>query len=97
MKGLVLHNGCIQWIARSLVMREVHGSGQSWLRIHYTQMTPSVGHGASTLALKPMGRINQSLKQRVPVALQNGDLTPQKLKEIIKKVNFKLYPLIYMF
>ena len=25
-----------------------------------------------------MGRVNQSLEQRVPVAPQNGDLSPQK-------------------
>ena len=28
----------------------------------------STGNGASTLALKPIGRVNQSLKQRIPVA-----------------------------
>ena len=28
--------------------------------------------------LKPMGRVNRNLKQRVLVSLQNGDLSPQK-------------------
>ena len=31
--------------------------------IHYTQATSSTGDGASTLALKPMGRVNRSPKQ----------------------------------
>ena len=39
----------------------------------------SAGKDGSTLALKPMGRVNQSPKQRVPVAPQNGDLSPQKI------------------
>ena len=30
----------------------------------------SAGHGASTIALKSMGRVIRSLKQRVPVAPQ---------------------------
>ena len=53
--------------------------GQSELtpRIHYVQVTGGAGNGASTLALKPMGGVNRSLKQRVPVA-------PQKIFE--KKV-----------
>ena len=38
----------------------------------------SVGDDGSTLALKPIGRANQILKQRAPVAPQNGDLSPQK-------------------
>ena len=33
----------------------------------------------STLALKPMGRVNQSPKQKVPVAPQNGYLSLQKM------------------
>ena len=41
---------------------------------------PSTGNDGSTLALKPMGRVNQSPKERVPVAPQNGDLSPQKIK-----------------
>ena len=44
----------------------------------------SMGDDGSTLALKPMGRVNQSLKQRAPVAPQNGDLSPQNfLKNLI--------------
>ena len=38
----------------------------------------STGDDGSALALKSMGRVNQSLKQRVSVTLQNGDLSPQK-------------------
>ena len=38
----------------------------------------SVSPDGSTLVLKPMGRDNRSLKQRVPVAPHNGDLSPQK-------------------
>ena len=44
------------------------------------QATLSAGSGASTLALKPMGRVNQSLKQRVLVVPQNGDLSLQQIK-----------------
>ena len=44
----------------------------------YTQATSSTGNCASTLALKPTGRVNQSLKQRAPVVPQNSDLSPQK-------------------
>ena len=42
----------------------------------------SAGDGATTLALKPMGRLNQSPKQRVPVAPQNGNLAPQIKKKL---------------
>ena len=38
----------------------------------------SAGDDGSTQALKPIGRFNRSPKQRVPVAPQNGDLSPQK-------------------
>ena len=41
----------------------------------------SAGDDGSTLALKPTGRVNRSLKQKAPVAPQNGDLSPQKLKK----------------
>ena len=34
--------------------------------------------GETTLVLKLMGRVNQSPKQRVPAALQNDGLSPQK-------------------
>ena len=47
-------------------------------RIHYTQARESTGDGVSTLGLKPMGGVNQSPKQREPVAPQNGDLSPEK-------------------
>ena len=43
-----------------------------------TKITPKFYDGASTQALKPMDRVNRSPKQRVPVAPQNGDLSPQK-------------------
>ena len=37
----------------------------------------------TTLALKPMGRVNRSPKQRVPVVPQNDDLSLQrKLQKI---------------
>ena len=42
-------------------------------------MTSSTGNGASTLALKAMDRINQSPKQRVPLAPQNGDIVTAKI------------------
>ena len=37
----------------------------------------SAGDDESSLALKPMGRVNWSLKQSGLVAPQNGDLSPQ--------------------
>ena len=37
----------------------------------------SMDDDGSTLALKPMGRVNQSPKQRALVAPQNGDLSLQ--------------------
>ena len=43
-------------------------------RIHYGQVTESAGNGVSTLTLKPMGGVNWSPKQRVPVAPQDGDI-----------------------
>ena len=52
--------------------------GNSELRMHYMQVTERVGNGASTLALKPIGRVNLSPKQRVPVAQQNGDIVTTK-------------------
>ena len=48
------------------------------LGIHYAQATEGTGDGAPTLALKPMGGVNQSLKQKVPVAPQNGDIVTAK-------------------
>ena len=54
------------------------------------QVTEGAGNGAPTLALKPMGRVNQSPKQRVPVAPQNGDiLTAKKKKKKKKKIKRK--------
>ena len=41
----------------------------------------STGDDGSTLALKPMGRVNPSRKQRAPVAPQNGDLHRNFFKE----------------
>ena len=49
------------------------------------QATESTGNGVSMLALKPMGRVNQSPKQRVQVARQNGDIVTAKIKK--KKKN----------
>ena len=42
------------------------------------QVTESAGDGTSTLALKPMGGVNRSPKQRVPVASQNDDIVTTK-------------------
>ena len=75
--------GVTQWIACSLHMWEVLGlppppqPGQSELT---PQVTSSAGDGASTLALKLMGGVNRSPKQRAPMVPQNGDLSPQKIK-----------------
>ena len=41
----------------------------------------------STLDLKPMGTVNRSLKRRAPVAQQNGDLSPQRLKKSLDAGN----------
>ena len=43
------------------------------------QMTDSADNDGSTLALKPMRRVNQSLTQKVPVAPQNGDIVTTKI------------------
>ena len=48
---------------------------------HYVQVTEE-WNGASTLALKPMGRVSRSPKQQVPVAPQNSDLPWLFKKEI---------------
>ena len=57
------------------------GKSELTHRIHYAQVISSTGNGASTLALKPMGGVNQSLKQRVPLAPQNGNIVTAKLKK----------------
>ena len=41
----------------------------------------NTGNGRSTLALKPMGRVNSSLRQRVPLAPYNGDHTTNFFKK----------------
>ena len=41
--------------------------------------THNIDSGASTLALKPMGGVNQSQKQRAPVASQNGEIITAKI------------------
>ena len=60
------------------------GKSEFSLRIHYAQTTERADNGASTLALKPVGRVNGSLKQRVPESPQTGDIVTAK----IKKKNF---------
>ena len=50
-------------------------------RIIMCKREQSMGDDGSTLALKPMGRVNWSPKQRAPVAPQKGDLSPQKFKK----------------
>ena len=52
------------------------------LKIYYVQVTESTGDGASTLPLKTLGRVNQTPKQRAPVAPQNVTLSPQRLKKM---------------
>ena len=52
------------------------------------QATESTGDDASTLALKPMGGVNRSPKQRVPVAPQNGDIVTAKLKKVVTIFEF---------
>ena len=61
------------------------GNSELTLRIIMHIQEQSAGDEASTLALKPMGRSNQSPKQIVPVAPQNGDLSPQK-KTLRKRI-----------
>ena len=69
-------------------MWEVAGSSPSQARDdsedHDAQKEKSAGVGAFILALKPMGRVNRSTKQRLPAAPQNDDLSPQKKKTKIK-------------
>ena len=66
------------------------GNSELTLGIHY--LTESAGNDGSTLALKPIDRVNRSPKQRASVAPQNGDLSPQKLKEKkCKSVTFQKY------
>ena len=62
----------------------------------------SAGNGGSILALKSMERVNWSPKQRVPVAPQNGDLSPQKnfkkdFRYECKTKLFKYFGLPYLF
>ena len=60
------------------------------LSIYYAQVTSSTGNGASTLALKPMGGVNQSPKQRVPVVPQIGHkIFFKKFKKVSVQVSKK--------
>ena len=59
-------------------MEQLLNIQNQYLSIHYAQVTESAGDVASTLALKPMGRVNWSPKQRAPVAPQNGDFVSTK-------------------
>ena len=53
------------------------------LRIHYAQGTKSTGNDTSTQALIPIGRVNRSPKQRVPLAPENGEIvTTKKVKDL---------------
>ena len=61
------------------------GNSELTLRIVICKGEQTAGDDWSILALKPMGRVNQSLKQRVPVAPQNGDFVTTKIK---KKFNW---------
>ena len=51
----------------------------------------SADDDGSTLALKPMARVNQSPKQRVPVTPQNSDLSPQKIKQMFVSSYLPVY------
>ena len=62
-------------------------------------MQATAGDDGSTLALKPTRIVNRSPKQRVSVAPQNSDLSPQKKKKK-KKKNFKklqTYQIVVMY
>ena len=56
-----IHSTCERFMTWALVSPELT------LRIHYAQGTLNTNDRASILTLKPMGRVNQSPKQRVPV------------------------------
>ena len=63
------------------------GNSELTQRIHYKQPTESAADGVSILALKPMGRVNRSPKQRVPAAKQNDNIVIAKiLKKTIKSI-----------
>ena len=47
---------------------------QLTMRIIKHKQEQSTGNLASILALKPMNRVNQDPKQKVPMTPQNGDL-----------------------
>ena len=66
------------------------GNSELTLRIITHKQEQITGNDGPTLALKPMGRVNHSLKQRISVAPQDGDLSPQKC--FLK--NFKLYSIM---
>ena len=68
-------------------MREVPGSGPGLARVD-SEDPLGASDGASTMALKSMGRAKQSLKQTVPVTPKMVTLSPQKLK--LKKKQLKL-------
>ena len=57
---------------------------QSWLWRSIMLKQQSTGLGFKTLALKPMGGVNQSLKQGVSVAPQNGDIVTAKIKRKVE-------------
>ena len=61
------------------------GNSELTLRIIIHKWEQSAGDDGSTLGLKPMGRVNWHLKQRIPATPQNGDLSPQ-----IKKRNIDM-------
>ena len=67
-------------------LHNIHATGNDMYacKIICKGVTGNLGDGASTLALKPMGGVNWSPKQRVPVAPQNGDIVTAKL--FLKKI-----------
>ena len=64
--------------ARELLNRGTNVSILDLLEFTMRIITRKREKNASTLALKPTGRVNLSPKQRIPAAPQSGDLSPQK-------------------
>ena len=59
------------------------------------EATEHEGDGTSTLALKPIGGVNRSPKQRAPVAPQNGDIVTVKKEVLFIKQAFSMCKTCY--
>ena len=69
--------GLPQWYRVHLTSEQSRFNAQSWqpemtLEIIACKPKKTTGDDRSTLTLKPMGRVIQNTKQRVPVVPQNG-------------------------